>query len=185
MSLTSQFRSVMIAGFILIAACQSVVPAPTARAAPPVAPPPSEPVAIRNFADLVNQHRRKIGCAALVWDDRVAAVAQAHSDDMVRNNFFAHTNKRGQNGFDRLDAAKVPWTAAAENIAYGQQTPGEVLTTWLNSPGHRKNIDNCRYSRHGVGLNATRWTHVFVQRTDGPGIKDQGSGIRDQGSRRN
>ena len=163
MSLTSKhFRWAAIAGFILVAACQRVVQPQAARSAPPASPPLSEPIAIRNFADLVNQHRKKIGCSSLVWDERIAAVAQAHSDDMVRNNFFAHTNKRGQNGFDRLNAASVPWTAAAENIAYGQPTPGEVLTGWLNSPGHRRNIDNCRYTRHGVGLNATRWTHVFV-----------------------
>lgn len=163
MSLTSkELRYAPIAGLITIAACQRVVLPPPARSAPPASPPLSEPVAIRNFADLVNQHRKKIGCAALVWDDRIAVVAQAHSDDMVRNNFFAHTNKRGQTGFDRLNAASVPWAAAAENIAYGQQTPGEVLTSWLNSPGHRRNIDSCRYTRHGVGLNATRWTHVFV-----------------------
>ena len=163
MSLTSkQSKWVAIAILILIAACQRAVLPPAARSAPPTSPSIREPVAIRNFADLVNQHRKKVGCPALVWDDRIAAVAQAHSDDMVRNNFFAHTNKRGQNGFDRLDAARVSWSAAAENIAYGQPTPGEVLTSWLNSPGHRKNIDNCRYIRHGVGLNASRWTHVFV-----------------------
>ncbi|MEX2283556.1 MAG: CAP domain-containing protein [Gemmatimonadota bacterium] len=147
---------------LLLPSCQRVALVPTGRPAAPVTQPRDEPVAIRNFAELVNQHRKKIGCPALSWDDQIAAVAQAHSDDMVRNNFFAHKNPRGQDAFDRLTIARIRYSAAAENIAYGQPTPGEVLTGWLNSPGHRRNIDNCRYTRHGVGLAGTRWTHVFV-----------------------
>ncbi len=146
---------------LLAAACQPVVVAPP-RGSPPVSPPANEPAAIRSFADLVNSHRKRIGCPVLSWDERIAAVAQAHSDDMARNGFFSHTNPRGQDGFARLSAAGVRWGSAAENIAYGQPTAAQVLDSWLNSPGHRRNIDNCRYTRHGVGLSGTRWTHDFV-----------------------
>jgi uncharacterized protein YkwD len=98
----------------------------------------------------------------LQWDDHIAAVAQAHSDDMARNNFFSHQNQRGQSPFERLNAAGIRYSSAAENIAYGQPTGQQVLQSWLTSSGHRQNIDNCGYTRHGVGLAANRWTHVFV-----------------------
>lgn len=156
-------RCVVIAALFLMAACQRQrLPAPTVQP-PPTSPPLSAPVTIREFAELVNQHRKTVGCAPLVWDERVAAVAQLHSEEMARHGFYSHVDLKGQNAFARLNEAKVPYTAAAENLASGQQTAARVLTAWLNSAGHRKNIDNCKYTHHGVGLAATRWTHVFVR----------------------
>jgi uncharacterized protein YkwD len=49
----------------------------------------------------------------------------------------------------------------AENIAMGQQTPQEAVRGWLGSAGHRQNIENCRYTRTGVGYRDGRWTQVF------------------------
>jgi uncharacterized protein YkwD len=52
-----------------------------------------------------------------------------------------------------------------ENVAYGQDTPQEVMQAWMNSRGHRANILNGRYSTIGVGaVNSGRaifWTQVF------------------------
>ena len=171
-------RCAVAAGLLLIAACQRQrLPNPTVQP-PPTSPPLSAPVAIRNFAELVNQYRQTIGCKPLLWDERVAIVAQTHSEEMARHGFYSHIDLKGQNAFARLNEANVPYIAAAENLAYGQQTAERVLTAWLNSAGHRKNIDNCKYTHHGVGLLSTRWTHVFVQKTEGSGIRDQGSGER-------
>ena len=51
---------------------------------------------------------------------------------------------------------------AAENIAYGYADAASVLQAWLDSPGHRANIENCGLLQHGVGLEGSHWTHVFV-----------------------
>jgi len=117
---------------------------------------------VNEFVSLVNRHRQKIGCPSLVWDPAIAAVAQAHSTDMMTNRFYSHENRRGQSPFDRLAAAEIAFARAAENISRGQTTAQQVLNTWLDSSGHRRNIEECRYTRHGVGLAATYWTHVFV-----------------------
>lgn len=111
----------------------------------------------------VNAHRESIGCPALLWNTAVAAVAQAHSEDMVAREFFSHTNPDGQSPFDRLAEAGIAYSAAAENIAYGYPTAESVLAAWLGSPGHRANIENCALTEHGVGLDGTYWTHVFIR----------------------
>jgi uncharacterized protein YkwD len=54
----------------------------------------------------------------------------------------------------------------AENVAYGQSTPSEVVRTWMNSPGHRKNILASNRNTIGVGLAYSAngrpyWTQVF------------------------
>jgi uncharacterized protein YkwD len=43
----------------------------------------------------------------------------------------------------------------------GQPTPAEAVRGWLGSPGHRENIENCTYTRSGVGYRDGRWTQVF------------------------
>ena len=136
---------------------------PTAPGTQLPPPPASVPAEVRDFVTLMNQHRVDQGLAPLAWDDRVAAVAQAHSADMVARSFFSHTNPDGASPFDRLAAAGITYSSAGENIAYGYPTAESVLTAWLNSPGHRSNIENAGYTHHGVGLVGTHWTHLFIK----------------------
>lgn len=128
--------------------------------------PESEPgvdPSVASFVDLMNDHRTSIGCPALTWSAEVAAVAQAHSADMVARDFFSHTNPDGDSPFDRLQDAGISYSAAAENIAYGYPTAEAVLDAWLGSAGHRANIENCSLTEHGVGLDGTHWTHLFIR----------------------
>ena len=118
---------------------------------------------IRELVRLVNAKRGSVGCPELKWDDRLAAVAQAHSRDMVSRNFFSHTNPDGRDPFDRLRDANLRFSAAAENIAIGLSTGGEVYKTWFLSPGHRGNMLDCRYTRHGIGKAEGRWTHILLR----------------------
>ena len=112
-------------------------------------------------ARLANEHRVRKGCAPLAWDAAAAQAAQAHTDDMVRRGYFSHVSPEGGNVGGRLRAAGVQWRAVAENIASGQPTAHAVVQGWLGSSGHRANIENCVYTRHGVGYRDGVWTHVF------------------------
>ena len=125
-----------------------------------VKPVPADP-AVQEFVRLLNAKRRSIGCPELKWDDRVATIASSHSADMGSRNFFSHTDPDGKGPFERLQESKVVFSAAAENIALGAKTGREVYDTWLNSPGHRRNMLDCRFTRHGVGRVGDRWTHVL------------------------
>lgn len=127
----------------------------------PTSPFELEPEVIA-FTDLMNAHRTAVGCDALEWNGSVAQVALAHSEDMIARDYFAHTNPDGASPFDRLDLAGITFSRAAENIAWGYPTGEAVLTAWLDSPGHRTNLENCSLTQHGVGLVGTHWTHLFV-----------------------
>ena len=128
-----------------------------------VGPDPDVNPAVTTFVELMNAHRSSIGCPVLSWNPQVADVARAHSEDMVARDFFSHTNPDGDSPFDRLRDAGVSYSAAAENIAYGYPTAEAVLSGWLGSPGHRANIENCALTEHGVGLDGSHWTHVFIR----------------------
>lgn len=153
-------------------AAPTAAPTATPTAAPTAAPTqaPSGLSAMEQevFA-LVNSERAKNGLSALSWADDVAAVARAHSSDMINRGFFSHTNPDGESPFDRLKNNGISYRTAAENIAYGQKTPADVMNAWMNSSGHRANILNKNVTELGVGAvknnNGTiYWTQVFVAR---------------------
>ena len=140
--------------------------APTTAAAPP--PPPTVIAAwspAGQVADLVNAERAAATprCGPLTVDDRLAAAAQGHSDDMAANDYFSHTSLNGATFSDRAAAAGFTGFATAENIAAGQRTPRDVMAAWMGSDGHRANILNCDYTVIGVGLNEDGWywTQMF------------------------
>lgn len=147
--------------------------APRVQVAAPSRPTSSVDEEIRTVVDLINQHRRASNCRPLEWIGPIATVAQSHSGDMVRRNFFSHTNPDGLTPFQRLERAGIKYSRAAENIAAGQQNGAAVYQSWLSSAGHRRNIEDCKLRQHGIGYTrgqpslpygtvTNAWTHVFV-----------------------
>jgi uncharacterized protein YkwD len=116
-------------------------------------PPPSQS---QQVFDLVNQYRAQNGCAALADNADLTTAAQDHSDDMARNHYFSHTTPRGVTFDEREKAAGYP-TPGGENIAMGQTSAQQVMTDWMNSPGHRANILNCQFTAIGIGLDTDGW----------------------------
>jgi len=129
------------------------------------------PVEVHDFAveftQLTNNHRESLGLNPLLWDQGTYEVALAHSQDMQTLDYFSHTNLEGESPFDRLANANISYSYAGENIAMGYTSPSEVLNGWLNSPGHKANIENPNYTHHGVGYvpDGHYWTHVFLKPT--------------------
>ena len=131
---------------------------------------------VRDLVARIDRHRRSIGCGAIRWDDRLAEVALRHSQDMARRGFFNHVNPDGRDPFDRMRRAGIRFRAAAENLASGQRTGAETFDGWMGSRGHRHNLEDCVYTRIGIGLHRGRWTCVMARLTgDGP---QPGRGVR-------
>jgi stress response protein SCP2 len=113
-----------------------------------------------------NAERARYGLPALTVDARLGAAAQAHSDDMVRRDFFSHADPDGQQVWDRALARGYAYRKVAENIAAGQRSAAEVVRGWMDSPGHRANILDGELTQIGVGHAlgggyGTTWTQVF------------------------
>ena len=117
--------------------------------------------------DLVNAERTKRGIAALTLDSSLSSVATKKSQDMVNKNYFDHTSPTYGSPFDMMKQVGISYRTAGENIAKGQKTPQEVVTAWMNSEGHRKNILNPDFTNLGVGIakdsnGTTYWTQMFI-----------------------
>jgi uncharacterized protein YkwD len=114
---------------------------------------------------LVNVQRAQNGCGPLTASGPLNTLAQDFSGEMATRGFFDHTDPDGKTPWDRAKALGITGLGG-ENIAMGQQTPQDVMTAWMNSPGHRANILNCGYHSLGVGAFATAgggpwWTQDF------------------------
>jgi uncharacterized protein YkwD len=107
--------------------------------------------------------------AALSWSCKLKNAAQSHSEDMRKNNFFSHTGSNGLSVSNRVTASGYVWSSVAENIAAGQTTVTQVMTGWLKSPGHCKNIMSAKSTEFGSSVVTSTsadyshyWTQVFA-----------------------
>jgi uncharacterized protein YkwD len=102
--------------------------------------------------EAVNAARRAERLRPLTLDQRLNTAAQRHAEDMRDRRFYGHQTPEGTQPRQRVQAASYPVQAVGENIAEGQFTVDEVMNGWLQSPGHRKNILEPRFTHLGVGL---------------------------------
>ena len=108
---------------------------------------------------LMNERRRKQGVRRLRIDERLQSAAQAHSDSMNFDDYFAHTSPAGGSPLGRIRnsgylAGAQSW-GIAENIRWGvgwQATPTTAVKAWMASPGHRRAMLSRSYRHVGVGV---------------------------------
>ena len=117
---------------------------------------------------LINIERANRGLSALATNWELSRVARYKSQDMINKNYFSHTSPTYGSPFTMMQNFGLKFSAAAENIAYGQKTPQQVVTAWMNSPGHRANILSPSYTQTGVGAakksdGTLYWTQMFIK----------------------
>jgi uncharacterized protein YkwD len=112
---------------------------------------------------LVNLHRTGMGLAALEWNDIIVNECRQHSQDMADTHTINH------DGFnERINkiGETISWNWAGENVAYNYSAQS-VVTAWLNSPGHKSNIES-NSNLTGVGVaydedSVMYFTQIFIR----------------------
>jgi hypothetical protein len=116
---------------------------------------------------LLNRARVKAGLKKLFFASDLRAVARKHSQDMARNDYFAHDNLSGHSPKKRFENDFLSEVVAGENLAMnrGFKNPTEKAHDGLmNSPGHRANILSEVYNCVGIGLAISEdKTYYFTQ----------------------
>lgn len=105
--------------------------------------------------DLVNQERSKNGLNPLQMDKDLldAAMLRAFETSVA----FSHTRLTGNDCFTASNKM------FGENIAYGNATASGVMSSWMNSPGHRSNILGSNYKSVGIGCVKVSGVCFWVQ----------------------
>lgn len=100
---------------------------------------------------LVNGQRRERGLPRLHGNERLDRSAQRWTDFMVGHDVFTH----GPNFAARITAAGFDWSTAGENIATGFTTPASVVSGWMASDDHCRNILTPLFRSVGTGVSAS------------------------------
>jgi uncharacterized YkwD family protein len=112
---------------------------------------------------LVNQERAKAGLAALKMSNAtLTKMALDKAKDMDSKGYFDHNSPTYGSPFDMMKQYGISYRYAGENIAKGQRTPQEVMTAWMNSPGHRANILSANFTTIGVAYYNGVWVQEFI-----------------------
>ncbi|MFF0023068.1 CAP domain-containing protein [Streptomyces sp. NPDC005496] len=148
-------------------------PKPSKAAKPRPKPSPATPAGKvaetqKQVLKLVNQERRAAGCRPLVPNRSLSRAAQAYTSVMARAGVLSHTGPDGSTISTRAKKVGYEFSSLGENIARGQRSPQQVMSAWMNSSGHRRNILNCTFRDIGIGFVADRngpwWTQDFGTR---------------------
>lgn len=119
------------------------------------------------FMKLINDHRTSIGFKALIHDEGLAQIVTQHSEDMAEKTVaFGHTGFSTRCSDARAVLGGGNW--CGENVAMGQKTPEAAFNAWMNSPGHRANIEQSRATHTGFGYAKSSsgtyyWTQIFIE----------------------
>ena len=122
---------------------------------------------------LVNLHRATLGLRTLKVSPTLSASAVWKARHMATYGYMGHDDPAppvARTAADRIAACgyRGSW---GENVAAGYTTAVSVLAAWLQSPGHRANIENPGFVVTGAGVAAstggtTLWAQDFGMSDD-------------------
>lgn len=100
----------------------------------------------------VNAERVANGRNALLVDPKMVSIARRHSQEMVGKNYFSHVSPANGTLLDRVvSTGALGWIVAGENLA-GAPTVEAAHLAVLESPPHKENLLDTRYTHVGIGV---------------------------------
>jgi len=126
--------------------------------------------------ELTNERRQAAGVPPLQPDPGLRTAARAHALDMLEQGYFDHVGPDGRDVSDRvaiLDRRFIGTTG--ENLAQEKGIPVEglgeqvgpmalkIVDGWMNSPEHRRNLLDKRYTDFGLAAAGQGKRLVIVQ----------------------
>lgn len=134
-----------------------------------------------------NYYRERNGLSTLTFNSKIASIARDHSNDMAQNNYFSHNDLYGRNLSYRYEKAGFECAIQQGNYIYqgaenlwrgwtfkytingmpsGYYEDDElaklIVDSWMNSPGHRKNILTDYWISEGIGIAITKDGKVYA-----------------------
>lgn len=114
---------------------------------------------------LINDHRSNLDLPALQRVDGITFLASDHNYYMIKNKAVSHDNfpQRYTSLVNDIGAKAV-----SENVGYGYRTADAVVKAWINSDGHRENIEG-NFTHFGISVEQDEerknyFTNIFARR---------------------
>lgn len=114
----------------------------------------------RSVVQQINSVRREHGVAPLVLSAKLSAAARQHTHEMGSAGYFAHESVDHSAFSKRLErwypSRGCYWTVGENLLSQSPDvSPSDVVTMWMDSPGHRSNL--LSPSWHEIGVAAVHF----------------------------
>ncbi len=113
---------------------------------------------------LTNIERHKKGVGPLIMAPELITTADLRAKEITQE--YSHTRPNGSPFYVAIDHVFILNKITGENIAKMAKTPEQVVTAWMNSPGHRANILKGAFTYFGCGVAVNRdvkhWVQLFA-----------------------
>lgn len=110
-------------------------------------------VTVEGIIERTNYERSQNSLAGLSESAELDVSAQTKANDILARQYFEHTSPDGKNVSDLVTATGYSYVRVGENLALGNFSDSlDVVTAWMNSPGHRANILDKSYEDIGIGV---------------------------------
>jgi hypothetical protein len=101
----------------------------------------------------VNDERAARGLPPLSWDEGLAALARAWSEEMLATGYRHSPEAR---------RVHPDFVGIGENIVMGPRDAGEAHVSWMESDGHRDNLLYPGYTAIGIGVVCRNDGHLWA-----------------------
>jgi len=101
---------------------------------------------------LTNQQRQNNNLGVLTDNPELDAAAANKAADMFSKDYWAHNAPDGTTPWAFIKGAGYNYVYAGENLARGFTNAQDVITAWMNSPEHRKNVLSPNYQNVGFAV---------------------------------
>jgi len=122
----------------------------------------ASPITSDNISTIVNHERQKRGLNELECVLELDNAVYLKTQDMLDKNYFEHYNPNGLfvSPWEFMNHSEYDYLYAGENLAMDFDTAEGVVSAWMLSNSHRKNILNPDFEDMCVGVVKGEYTNI-------------------------
>lgn len=121
--------------------------------APTVSSTSGTALTVKGIISATNTERSKHGAGTVTESNRLNASALVKAADILKRQYFEHVAPDGTTVSKLVGDQVYEYIKIGENLALGDfMNDADVVTAWMNSPGHRANILDEQFKEIGIGI---------------------------------
>lgn len=110
-------------------------------------------LSVKGIIVATNTERSKHGAGILTESNKLNAAALVKAADILKWQYFEHVAPDGTTVSKLVGDQGYEYIKIGENLALGDfASDADVVTAWMNSPGHRANILDTQFKEIGIGI---------------------------------
>lgn len=115
--------------------------------------PQPKGMSIAGILQYTNIERAAYGLKPLKLNSKLSDSALVKVEDMFNLQYFEHTSPTGKTAADLVRSQGYDFQSVGENLALGEfGTDKKLVDAWMNSPLHKKNILNPKFTELGLAV---------------------------------